>query len=91
MMYSEAQFLQRFGREFTVRDGMLSCSTRLREDLAFDSLGFLHLLFWVESLSGIGISDTDLPDVATLGEVYSHYRALCAAADAGQQWTSSSD
>ena len=50
--------------------------TGLCDDLGFDSLQALHLLFEVEGLAGCDVPPPELPEMFTLGDAYGYCNSL---------------
>jgi acyl carrier protein len=56
--------------------GGVTLETNLKEDLKFDSLAALTLMFALEEAFRINISDDDARDLKTVGDIVARLRAL---------------
>lgn len=60
-------------------------SARLMADLGFDSLALAEIVFFVEDLYSVSITNAELVSITTVGELRSFIRVKVAAATAGRQ------
>lgn len=66
-------------QEFELDPDQIVPEARLQEDLELDSLDALDLIVLLEKEFGVKISDKDLLDLNTVGEVHGYIRQLFTA------------
>ncbi|SNQ50638.1 Acetyltransferase, ribosomal protein N-acetylase [Frankia canadensis] len=81
-MLQHDEFEQLVARRLGFPDASVTAGSRLHEDLGLDSFRLLDLCLYMTEL-GADISEANWLDVATVGELYGHYRAGSTAAGAG--------
>jgi acyl carrier protein len=77
----EARLLAILTREFDVNSDEISPETDLQNDLDFDSLDGVALAGWIEEETGLALSDDDIEQMRTIGEIIElvHERVSVAA------------
>jgi acyl carrier protein len=77
----EARLLAILSREFDVDSAEISPETDLQNDLDFDSLDGVALAGWIEEETGLALSDDDIEQMRTIGEIVElvHQRVSVAA------------
>ena len=77
----EARLLAILSREFDVDSAEISPETDLQNDLDFDSLDGVALAGWIEEETGLALSDHDIEQMRTIGEIIDlvHERVSVAA------------
>ncbi len=63
-------FTRAFATYFGLEGYVLAPNTRLVEDLAFDSIGVLEAVMWVEAQLGSEVPEDSLDSLVTVGEVF---------------------
>jgi acyl carrier protein len=56
-------------REFDIDAAEISPETDLQDDLDFDSLDGVALAGWIEEETGLALSDEDIEQMRTIGEI----------------------
>ena len=56
-------------REFDIDAAEISPETDLQDDLDFDSLDGVALAGWIEEETGLALSDQDIEQMRTIGEI----------------------
>ncbi|MFI5315837.1 MAG: acyl carrier protein [Myxococcota bacterium] len=77
----QARLLAILSREFDVDAAEISPNTDLQGDLDFDSLDGVALAGWIEEETGLALSDDDIEQMRTIGEIIDlvHARVSVAA------------
>ena len=77
----QARLLAILSREFDVNSAEISPETDLQNDLDFDSLDGVALAGWIEEETGLALSDDDIEQMRTIGEIVElvHERVSVAA------------
>ncbi len=77
----QARLLSILTREFDVNAAEISPETDLQNDLDFDSLDGVALAGWIEEETGLALSDDDIEQMRTIGEIIElvHQRVSVAA------------
>ena len=65
----EARLLAILTREFDIDAAEISPETDLQDDLDFDSLDGVALAGWIEEETGLALSDEDIEQMRTIGEI----------------------
>lgn len=81
----QARVLAILSREFDVDSAEISPDTDLQADLDFDSLDGVALAGWIEEETGLALSDEDIEQMRTIGEIVElvHERVRATAARTG--------
>jgi acyl carrier protein len=77
----QQRLLAILSREFDVNSAEISPETDLQNDLDFDSLDGVALAGWIEEETGLALSDDDIEQMRTIGEIVElvHERVSVAA------------
>lgn len=65
----QARLLAILTREFDIDAAEISPETDLQDDLDFDSLDGVALAGWIEEETGLALSDEDIEQMRTIGEI----------------------
>ncbi|HTO06232.1 MAG TPA: phosphopantetheine-binding protein [Myxococcota bacterium] len=65
----QARLLAILTREFDIDAAEISPETDLQDDLDFDSLDGVALAGWIEEETGLALSDGDIEQMRTIGEI----------------------
>ncbi len=65
----QARLLAILTREFDIDAAEISPETDLQDDLDFDSLDGVALAGWIEEETGLALSDHDIEQMRTIGEI----------------------
>ncbi|HTO71133.1 MAG TPA: phosphopantetheine-binding protein [Myxococcota bacterium] len=81
----QARVLAILSREFDVDAAEISPETDLQNDLDFDSLDGVALAGWIEEETGLALSDEDIEQMRTIGEIVElvHERVRATVARTG--------
>jgi acyl carrier protein len=81
----QARVLAILSREFDVDAAEISPDTDLQNDLDFDSLDGVALAGWIEEETGLALSDEDIEQMRTIGEIVElvHERVRATVARTG--------
>ena len=81
----QARVLAILSREFDVDAAEISAETDLQNDLDFDSLDGVALAGWIEEETGLALSDEDIEQMRTIGEIVElvHERVRATVARTG--------
>jgi acyl carrier protein len=79
----QTRLLSILAREFDVNAAEISPDTDLQHDLDFDSLDGVALAGWIEEETGLALSDDDIEQMRTIGEIVElvHERVQAARRD----------